>query len=319
MALGLSPGQRVCELFEYFRREAGTVVAIATVRREWWDAMQADPDMRPLLDRLRPHVQLTLVDDEDEEREYLEEAAGARKLCASDEVLNALVEANDGGFLTAGEYFDELTHDHPGPREMTMAEAEGLGHACAQSWRQRVYANLPEAQQEAVDLASILSACQVPLRRVYLHALYRERTCGGWWATRLYRWRGKRTLDRALDTLARGPFPEEAGEFRPHGSRLNDANRPNLREETAQVGRALFALGAARAFPEDLRTALAGLDETLWGLEPRPLAMLVVLTHVRASLSNPGRRTTCRSLAGAFRARSGPELTDDSHLWAGAM
>jgi len=274
-AVGLSPGERVCELIEYFRREAGTVVVVATVREEWWQEMRADPAMRPLLTRLEAHVELKLVEDKDKERKYLEQAARARKLRVSDEVLHALVEANDGSFVAAGEHFDELVYDNPGPREMTLAEAEALKDACRRTWRQRVLPNLPPLQQEAVELASILSACRMPLRRVYVHALHRERTCTGRLARWLYPLRQRRALDRALDGLASGPFPEKAGQFQPHGSRLDDADRPRLLEEAAQVGRALFALGAERDYPDDLRTALAGLDEALWSLDPQPLPTLL--------------------------------------------
>ncbi len=273
-----------------------------------------------LLERLRPHIELDLVDGEEVERDYLRAACAAHEFEVTEQVLDVLAAANDGSFLAAQEHLSGLARERPGPRDLTEEEAQGLEQACRQSWRQRVLSELPGEQQIAVELASILSACAVPLRREFLHALNRERACGTSWQRITYRHAQGHKLDRALDGLATGPFPEEAGEFRPHGSRLEDENRTALIEETAQVGRALFRLGAERVPAAGLRTALAGLDETLWVRQR--VDMLIPLNTGRGAISLPSRlrRKACAGLSRSFVVPA-TLLSENAHpdAWAGAM
>ncbi len=317
---GSSTGERVEQLIAYFEKHtANNCVAIATVREEWWDRMAADKHMTAALQRLRPHVHLPLTDGTPLERDYLCAVANARNFEVSDGVLANLAEAGDGSFQAPADFFRDIdTKKGPDDRAVSEQDATQLEDYCGDNWRQRVLKALPEAQQQAVELASILSACGVPLRRVYLHALHQERTRTGRLERHLYRWLGKRTLDRALDALARGPFPEEAGEFRPHGSRLDDADRPRLLEEAAEAGRALFALGAEREYPADLRTALAGLDQTLWSHDPQPLPMLIKLAEGRTALSLRNRCSACATLSREFVALPGPS-EDAGEPWAATI
>ncbi len=244
LAVGLHPGEIICEILNYFRNETETCVAVATVRVEdeaIWREMCADPRMGEALGQFAPHVRIGLVNRTDVERDYLRAACEAREVTWGDDgVFDALVEANDGSFLTADEYLDELSGD--GPHELTMAEAQGLDEACQQEWRERVLPRLPAMQQEAVELCSILSACRVPLRREFVLALDRERNCRGLCAGIRYNWGRGKAFSRALDALAEGAFPETEREFRPHGSRLADEGRPDLRGEAAQAARTLIGL-----------------------------------------------------------------------------
>ncbi len=245
VAVGLHPGEIICEIVDYFCREAEDgCVATATVRSEdgeTWKAMCGDPCWKKALERFGPHVWLGPVDETDVEREYLRNACEARGVTWSDEaVFEALVAANDGSFLTADEYLDELSGD--GDHELTMEEAEGLAEACRVGWRKRVLEKLPAMQQEAVELCSILSACGLPMERELVLALDCERKCAGLLGKGLYGLRRRPAFGRALNALAKGTFPESDGVFRPHGSRLNDEGREELRREAAEVGGALIGM-----------------------------------------------------------------------------
>lgn len=313
---------RIGEVAAWFAQRANEprCWVLANARREPLERVCRDAECRALLAAFR---RFDLGDmPQTMEAEYWRKVLKAFKRQAPPDVLNALGDANDGGFRLPYLFVESLAAQG-GHKKLTTDDVAEFRRF--QEARFRVQADqMSERQRELLQVMGDLASLGVPLFPEFVAGLTANRRTERFAGGRMRRWRERARCPAELRTLARQYMRAGAdGRLLLHASRLPDPGAP-VEALAPEVGR--FLLGEAsdpRLTAEGvarLREALAGMDEVLWG--SGLLRVLEAITAARRALSLPPGAARLKGIAEASQiARREPAVLDEAAgmPWASAQ